>query len=112
MIIEIRGTGFANVGAELMLASIVERIGGAIPGVQFVVEPHIGPFVRRAKYGLLQVFDVRTAGRMGPIIERLFHRGYRGRYGLVTRSEIDITLDASGFALGDAWETEVGKGGC
>jgi len=110
MIIEIRGTGFSNKGAELMLAAIVERLGATVPDVRFVVDTNIGPYHRRASYGLLQKFDVRRAGRAGWLIERIMHRGYRSRFGLVAEEDIDVLLDASGFALGDQWkESWVGQ---
>jgi polysaccharide pyruvyl transferase WcaK-like protein len=106
MIIEIRGTGFRNKGAELMLAAIVDRFRWTMPEVRLAVRPSVGPYSRRAHYGLLQVFDPRSAGRLGWFIERIVHRGYRSQYGLVAESEIDAVLDASGFALGDAWQPE------
>ena len=103
MIIEIRGTGFANKGAELMLAAIVDWLGQTLPEASLVVRPDVGPYQRRARYGLLQVFEPRRAGRLGWVLERLMHGGYRKRYGLVREVEIDVVLDASGYSLGDPW---------
>ena len=103
MIIEIFGTGFSNKGAELMLAAIVERLSRTIPDAQFAVEPWVGPYQHRARYGLVQRFDANNSGRLGWIREKLFHKDYQRRFGLVTERDVAAILDASGFALGDAW---------
>lgn len=105
MIVEIRGTGFSNKGAELMLAAIVDRLGRSMPQIQLVTSTSIGPYQRRARYGLFQKFAPEEQGRMGWLIKRVLHRGYQGNYGLVSHDQIDAVLDASGFALGDSWET-------
>ena len=111
MNIEIRGTGYGNKGAELMLLAILDRLGDTFPDARFVVAPGMGPYEWRATHGLYQKLDAAEAGRLGWLIEMLLHRGYRERYGLVTHEEIDVLLDASGFAYGDAWKPEWVEGG-
>lgn len=103
MMIEITGTGMANRGAELMLASILDRLRATRSGLSFAVRPSLGSYEQRARYGLYQTFDVTRSGRLGPIIQRLFHRAYRQRFGMVVEQEIDAIVDASGFAVGDQW---------
>jgi polysaccharide pyruvyl transferase WcaK-like protein len=101
--IEIRGVGFSNKGSELMLAAIVERLGKALPAAKFVVAPHVGPYEQRARYGLFQKLERRHLGRLGWLTRRLLRKGHRRNFGLLGDNEIDTVLDASGFALGDAW---------
>jgi len=106
MIIEVIGTGFQNQGAALMLMAIEQRLRQWDPAVPIAVRPSIGPFRSRARLGLLQIMDVRKAGRSGWLIERLFHRGYRERFGMVMQEEITHVLDGSGYALGDPWQDQ------
>ncbi len=103
MIFEIKGTGMSNKGAELMLCAIIRHLGRKPNKIQFVVEPWIGSYSERARYGLYQKMNIRKSGRAGFIIEKLMHRGYRQNFGLVSEFEIDVVLDASGFAFGDQW---------
>lgn len=111
MNIEIGGAGYGNKGAELMLLAILDRLRTSLPEARFVVASSAGPYEWRAKQGLFQKFDAQRAGRLGWFIELLMHRGYRGRYGLVKEDEVDVLLDASGFAYGDAWKPEWVEGG-
>lgn len=106
MLVEVIGTGFQNQGAALMLMAIEERLRQWKPDLRIAVRPSIGPFESRARLGLLQIFDARKAGRAGWVIERLFHRGYRQRFGMVMREEVSHVLDASGYALGDPWRDQ------
>ncbi len=103
MIIEIRGVGMSNKGAELMLCAIIQHLRRKLDQIKFVVEPLIGSYAERARYGLYQKMNIRKAGRTGFIIEKLMHKGYRQNFGIITESEIDVVLDASGFAYGDQW---------
>jgi polysaccharide pyruvyl transferase WcaK-like protein len=101
MIIEIRGVGFANKGSELMLAAILDRLGPKFQSARFAVLPSAGSFVQRARYGLHQKMQLSRMGRLGRLLDAVFHAGYRSHFGMVTESEIDAVLDASGFALAD-----------
>lgn len=106
MIIEVIGTGFQNQGAALMLMAVEQRLREWNPDVPIAVRPGIGPFRSRARLGLLQILDARKAGRSGWLIERLLHRGYRERFGMVLQNEVTHILDASGYALGDPWHDQ------
>lgn len=103
MIIEIRATGFGNKGAELMLCAVIEALAPRLKGVRFVVEPSIGSYEARMRYGLYQKLCASRYGRAGWLIDRLMHEGYRRKYGLVAERETDAVLDAAGYAYGDAW---------
>lgn len=102
MMIEIKGIGLPNRGAELMLLAIQQQFEQRGVMAKFVAEPQ-GDYSTRARYGLYQK-------------SRFFARGYnfgwplsllpgsvRRRFGIVNRSEIDLVIDASGFAYGDKW---------
>lgn len=102
MIIEIRGTGTHNKGAELMACAIVRRCGALIPGARFAVERQFGPYAVRAKYGLLTKVHARRLGR-ARLAQALMSRSFREQYGLVVDADVDAVLDASGFAFGDPW---------
>ena len=84
-----------------MLAAIVERLSHTMPHVKLAVNPSVGPYEDRVRYGLLQRFDAATAGRLGWLREKLLHEGYQRRYGLVRECDVVAILDTSGFALGD-----------
>jgi polysaccharide pyruvyl transferase WcaK-like protein len=102
MIVEIRGTGVHNKGAELMLIAIKQQLLAANPNLRFAVSTSFGPFAVRAKYGLLAKVHPQNIGRSR--IARLFmSRSFRESYGLVIDADIDVVLDASGFAFGDQW---------
>jgi hypothetical protein len=111
MLIEVQGTWLANAGAALMLEATVEAMAREVPGVRFAIDPRWGSFRQRSSLGLLQVFPRRAPGASllaavvdaartvtGPKGSRYLHD-----YGIVTRSEPDALLDASGFAFSDQW---------
>ncbi len=106
MIIEVIGTGFQNQGAALMLMAVEQRLREWNRDVAIAVRPGIGPYRSRARLGLLQILDARKAGRSGWLIERLLHRGYRERFGMILQNEVTHILDASGYALGDPWQDQ------
>ena len=56
MIIEIRGVGFVNKGAELMLRAILDQVGGRYPDVKFVMSPSLNgaPYIKIAQLGIYQ----------------------------------------------------------
>lgn len=99
MLIEIRGTGFSNKGAELMLHAILQKVGDAFPDASFAMNPtKSGDYLQRARLGLYQKIRFQRYGvRLGWMIPS----EYRRRYGLVLDDDVDVVLDASGFGYGD-----------
>ena len=81
-----------------MLRAVVEQLG---EDHELVVEPWIGPYGDRARLGLHQKLWLRSLGPAAGLLGLALPRGFRSRYGLVARREIDVILDASGYALGD-----------
>ena len=53
MIIEIRGTGVYNKGAELMFCAVHRYLKELDPTIQCAVHPQFGNYAARAQYGLL-----------------------------------------------------------
>lgn len=91
--IELRGVEFVNKGAELMLRAILEQTARFPMPVRLVMEPS-----PRAS-----VTQIRAAG-MSP--KSGFHRLPRlwtNAIGRVHETEVDMVLDASGYAYGDSW---------
>lgn len=109
MFIEIKGVQFVNKGAELMLASVVERVKEYWPEADIVLEGNpLSPYKSRAKLGAFQKLSLRKN-----IIDLNFIsyylpkavRNYLKKWGVVTEADIDVVLDAAGFAYGDQWGT-------
>lgn len=106
MIVEIRGVGFVNKGAELMLHAILEKIKLQYPNTQFVMTPsaNVSPYIKRAQLGLYQKVTYEKMGiDWGDLFVSLVPKKRRDMYGLVRAKDVDILLDASGFAHGDQW---------
>lgn len=83
--IELRGVEFVNKGAELMLHAIQAAVGGFGRPVRLVMET--SPRATKKQ--------IRAAG--------LQAKSRFGLFGDVAESEVDMILDASGFAYGDTW---------
>jgi len=105
MLVEIKGVGFVNKGAELMLLATLGEVHSAIKNVRFTIAPNTGscPYEKLAVLGIyskmwLQRYRIQW-GYLGNLIPRKLLR----TYGLVADSEVNVVLDASGFAYGDQW---------
>lgn len=107
MLIEVKGVQFVNKGAGLMLRAVVERLRAAHPGVEFALTPGPNaPYRQVAAAGAWQRLRLPGAPvdtdalsyRLSPRLRRIARR-----YGIVTESDVDAVLDASGFAYGAAW---------
>ncbi|MDP4982700.1 polysaccharide pyruvyl transferase family protein [Pseudoalteromonas tunicata] len=105
--IEIKGVQFSNKGAELMLEAILEQLDDQLDNYEITLSPGPNlPYIKRAKLGAWQKLSFRRGsfdltgsfGKLPNIVKRLLKR-----YGIVTESEIDVILNASGFAYGDQW---------
>jgi len=99
MTIEVTGTNTQNKGAELMLVAIREHFADR-PDARLAVNQFFGSYPERAKYGLWQKVAVNGWSRSRVAVE-LMPREFRRGFGLVTDDDVDVLLDASGFAFGD-----------
>ena len=102
MMIEIRGVGFVNKGAELMLYAIQQRVSEEWPDANFVMEPRgkNAAYLERARAGLYQKLPCPSDNKESDILDKISEKT-RTLYGLVLDSEIDVVLDASGLAYSD-----------
>jgi colanic acid/amylovoran biosynthesis protein len=107
MFIEIKGVQFVNKGAELMLASVVERVKQYWPNAEIILEGNpLSPYKSRAKLGAFQKLSLRKNVVDLNFITYYFPkviRNYLKKWGIVTEADINVVLDAAGFAYGDQW---------
>ncbi|RCW76038.1 polysaccharide pyruvyl transferase family protein [Pseudorhodoferax soli] len=100
--IEIVGVSPHNKGALLMLEAIRERFSQHLPGARFAV-PFTWPTDKRMHYGLYSTYPRDRGGFDKSRLCELVPRGFRQGVGFMAPSDIDVVLDASGFAYGDYW---------
>ncbi|MCL1049585.1 polysaccharide pyruvyl transferase family protein [Shewanella abyssi] len=102
MMIEIKGIGLPNRGAELMLLAVIQEFEKRGVESDFVVEP-LGDYKTRVKYNLFQKSRFFGKGYNFGWPFSLLPKVIRDKYGIVNKNEIDLVIDASGFAYGDKW---------
>lgn len=102
--VEIKGVQFRNKGAYLMLLACLEGLK-AEPNVQLVLSPGPNlPYPERARLGAWQKLSFRRGGLdLTPWIAKLPMQNLFQRYGMLSEQQIDLVLEASGFAYGDQW---------
>lgn len=103
MMVEVKGIGIPNKGAELMLVAIFQAFEQAGIRADFVSDAAYTPYIARARYGLYQKGELKFKGRDFSFLVSLLPSRLLERFGLVRPDDIDVILDASGFAYGDQW---------
>lgn len=106
MLIEVRKAGFVNKGAELMLRAVLHRVGRQYPDASFLMAPgsrQSTPYHRRCELGLYQKAWAWVGGLQFGDLAGLAPRRLREAYGVVLDREVDVVLDAAGFAYSDQW---------
>ncbi len=106
LFVEIKGVQFRNKGAYLMLLACLEGLK-ALPKTELVLSPGPNlPYPERARLGAWQKLSFRRGGldltaligKLPGSVQRLFNR-----YGMVSENQVDLVLEASGFAYGEQW---------
>lgn len=100
--IEVRGIGFPNKGAELMLMAICDKIQNRYPSAKICLPPNL-PYLYRKNYPVYQIGKVVRFGFDFGLFLKFVPKKLREMFGVVMPSEINLILDASGFAYGDQW---------
>lgn len=107
MIIEIRKAGFVNKGAELMLHATLQKIRERYPDATFVMAPTprrgTQPYHKLVSLGFLPKASLWRYGVQWGELANLAPRLLREMYGVVLDREVDVVLDAAGFAYTDQW---------
>lgn len=102
MKIELRKVSHQNKGAELMLRALVGHFDER-PEVELCGRIQLGPRARRQALGIKTLLYASNRGWFATTPPLLPPRLMRERLGLVHPAELDVILDASGFAYGDQW---------
>ncbi len=102
--IEIKGVGIKNKGAHLLLLAILQEFSKRGVKADFCAAPGFGMDVFAATgHGMYLKANFKSKRLPWDKILRLVGKKERRDYGLVMDDEIDLVLDASGFAYGDFW---------
>ena len=105
--IEVKGVQFRNKGAYLMLLGCLQGLQQLGRPFELVLSPGPNlPYRERAQLGAWQKLSFRRKnidltpwfGKLPAAIRNTF-----ARYGIVTERDVDVILEASGFAYGDQW---------
>ncbi|MEH8018580.1 polysaccharide pyruvyl transferase family protein [Rheinheimera muenzenbergensis] len=107
LFVEIKGVQFRNKGAYLMLLACLQGLKQLPRPVELVLSPGPNlPYPERARLGAWQKLSFRRGGldltpligKLPGAVQRLFNR-----YGMLSERQVDLVLEASGFAYGDQW---------
>ena len=107
MIIEVRQAGFVNKGAHLMLLAVVQQLRSRYPDATLVMSPSSRtgpqPFGSLVAAGFRPKASLWRYGMQFGDLARVFPHRLRDRYGIVLDREVNVVLDAAGFAYGAPW---------
>ncbi|MFW5803698.1 MAG: polysaccharide pyruvyl transferase family protein [bacterium] len=102
MNIEIRKVQFVNKGAELMLYAVLDKMKQEYPDARFVMAPgKNSSFEKRGELQLWQKAWLWKYRIQFGDLARFIPKMVREQYGIILDREIDVVLDAAGFAYSD-----------
>lgn len=104
--VEIKGIGFPNKGAEILLCAVLQQLNKR--KMIACMEPY-SPFKYKLAYPIMTKISVYKYGIniLAPL--NLIPSYVLSRLGFIRPSQIDLILDASGFAYGDNWSPSLAK---
>lgn len=108
MIIEIKGTGSHNKGAEMMLMTILQELRKTSTDIKFTITPrhHSSEYSFYSKIGMYPKFWYTYKRFQLGVFGKYIPKSVRNLFGLIIDEEIDVILDASGFAYTSQWGIE------
>jgi polysaccharide pyruvyl transferase WcaK-like protein len=105
--VEIRKAGFVNKGAMMMLLAAIQKINARYPDARIVIEPTpidgTQPYIEIARVGSYLKGGFTRCGCYFGFLFEFIPAKVRSAYGIVLEKEIDVVLDAAGFAYTDQW---------
>lgn len=114
MIIEIRQAGFVNKGAELMLHAVVQKLREQYPDAKLTMAPVWGG--SKDTFEKMRALDLypkawlwRKGIDFGEVANLLPKKNFLKQYGLVFNNEVNVVIDAAGFAYSDQWGVNSSK---
>ncbi|MFC4871566.1 polysaccharide pyruvyl transferase family protein [Negadavirga shengliensis] len=104
MMIEIKGVGTKNKGAHLLLLAILHEFAKRGMKADFCAAPGFGMnAIAASQHGMQLKAGLKSKKNSWKSILQLLTKKRRGNQGSIKDHEIDLVLDASGFAYGDFW---------
>ena len=110
MIIEIKGAGFDNYGAWLMLTSVTQRLEVLAPAATIALSSRgAATASRRRSLGALRKIDVRVRwldlNGFTSLVPKVIRRIFR-KYGFVLECDVTAIIDIAGFGYSDQWGSD------
>lgn len=106
----IRGAGFVNKGAELMLHAILRQVRKWDNNNIVAVDLKTGNQSQRTKLGLYTIprAEYKRAPYLGELISassQLFSKEFLSKFKIIPLTDVEVIFDSSGFAYSDQWGT-------
>lgn len=114
MLIEIKGVQFVNKGAELMLYAIIDKVKQLWPDAEICLAPNKrSPYLKIAELKAFKKINIKKniidLNGFSYFIPLYYRKKLKRSWGVVSEADVDVILDASGFAYGDQWSTVILK---